>query len=66
MTQAHEETDATGDEDLLEEGEQLGIVTVEIPKNMQIRAWRAKILKGAKIKDLIRKGLDSELKRLHL
>lgn len=37
MTQAHEETDATGDEDLLEEGEQLGIVTVEIPKNMQIR-----------------------------
>jgi hypothetical protein len=58
--------DATGDEALLEEGERLGIMAVEIPKNMQVRAWRAKILKGAKIKDLIREGLDSELKRLHL
>ena len=66
MTQAHEKVDATGDEDLLEEGDQLGIVTVEIPKNLQVRAWRAKILKGAKIKDLIRKGLDSELRRLSL
>jgi len=66
MTQAHEGMDATGDEALLGEGEQLGIVTVEIPKNLQVRAWRAKILKGAKIKDLIRKGLESELKRLSL
>jgi len=58
--------DATGDEDLLEEGEQFDLVTVPIPKNLHVRAWRAKILKGAKIKDLIRKGLDSELRRLSL
>jgi hypothetical protein len=58
--------DATGDEALLEEGEQLGIVTVEIPKNLQVRAWKAKLLKGMKIKDLVRKGLENELKRLGL
>ena len=64
MTQAHKGMDATGDEALLEEGEQLGIVTVEIPKNLQVRAWKAKLLKGMKIKDLVRKGLENELKRL--
>ncbi len=66
MTQAHRGMDAQGDEDSLEDGEQLGTVTVELPKNLQLRAWKAKILKGAKIKDLIRRGLDSELKRLSL
>jgi hypothetical protein len=58
--------DATGDEGLLENGEQLGMVTVEIPKDLQVRAWKAKLLKGVKIKDLVRKGLENELKRLGL
>lgn len=66
MSEAHEGMDVAGDETLLEDGEQVTTVTVEITKNLQVRAWRAKILKGVYIKDLIRKGLDSELKRLTL
>ena len=66
MTDPGDGTVSTGDDDSVDEGEQFGIVTVEIPKNLQVRAWKAKLLKGTKIKDLVRKGLDSELKRLSL
>jgi hypothetical protein len=66
MTQAHNGMDEAGDDALLEDGEQLSIMTVEITKNLHVRAWRAKILKGENIKDLIRKGLENELKRLSL
>jgi len=65
MTEAHDGM-STEDEDSMDEDGHVNRMSIEVPKDLQIRVWRAKILKGKKIKDLICKGLESELRRLHL
>ena len=66
MTDAYESAMSTGNDDSVDEGEQLDLVTVPIPKALHVRAWRAKILKNQKIQDLISRGLDNELRDLGL
>ena len=65
MTQAHEEMDATGDEDLLEEN-QLSEVLIRIPRHQHARLWQAKILRRVNIQKFMREVIENGLRGLNL